>query len=119
MIVIPGLPVGKPRMTLADKWKRRPCVLRYREWADAARMAAFGNPLKKVRLQVATKIVVRAYFHTEKHENFSPHTQKPDGDNVLKSCCDALFENDQMIYDKHVLKFWTSGEPRIELDWGV
>jgi len=40
VITVPGNPVGKPRMTRKDKWAQRPCVLRYREWADRARAAA-------------------------------------------------------------------------------
>lgn len=42
--VVPGTPIGKPRMTQRDKWrvgpKARPCVQRYRDWADAIRQAA-------------------------------------------------------------------------------
>ena len=32
-----GEPVPKPRMTQRDKWAKRPCVLRYRMWADMVR----------------------------------------------------------------------------------
>ena len=28
-------PIGKPRMTRADKWKQRPAVMRYRAFCDA------------------------------------------------------------------------------------
>jgi len=103
-------------MTKRDKWKRRPCVLRYRDWADAARMEAFKQPFHKHRLTRATRITVEAYFHSLK--NVGPHLRKPDGDNILKSVCDALFENDEMIYDKRVMKWWTTGESRVEIEWG-
>ena len=36
-IYIPVTPVSKPRMTQRDKWKKRPCVLRYRAYCDALR----------------------------------------------------------------------------------
>ena len=38
--VVNGRPAPKPRMTQSDRWKQRPCVLRYREYADAIRAAA-------------------------------------------------------------------------------
>ena len=28
---IPGAPMGKPRMTKQDKWKKRACVVRFRK----------------------------------------------------------------------------------------
>ena len=31
---------------------------------------------------------------------------KPDGDNILKAVCDALFEEDSGIADERVQKFW-------------
>lgn len=31
-------PIGKPRMTRADKWKQRPPVMRYRMFCDEARL---------------------------------------------------------------------------------
>jgi len=32
-------PVPKPRQTRSDKWKQRPCVMRYRAFADEVRAA--------------------------------------------------------------------------------
>ena len=37
-------PIGKPRMTRRDKWAQRPCVLRYRAFADELRLAAGKLP---------------------------------------------------------------------------
>jgi Holliday junction resolvase RusA-like endonuclease len=84
-------PVAKPRMTQADKWKQRDCVLRYRAFCDEvrARMGAldlidtsitFGVPMpkswsKKKKLAMCGQ----------------PHTQKPDLSNFLKSIEDALY----------------------------
>lgn len=31
-------PIGKPRMTRADKWKQRPAVMRYRAFCDEVRL---------------------------------------------------------------------------------
>ncbi len=38
--------VGKPRMTQRDKWKKRPCVLRYRAFADELRLKV--GPIDRV-----------------------------------------------------------------------
>lgn len=40
-------PIGKPRMTRADKWKKRPAVMRYRAFCDEARLRKIN--LRRVR----------------------------------------------------------------------
>ncbi len=37
-------PIGKPRMTRADKWKQRPEVIRYRAFCDEARLRKIHLP---------------------------------------------------------------------------
>ncbi|MBC8923069.1 RusA family crossover junction endodeoxyribonuclease, partial [Escherichia coli] len=37
-------PLGKPRMTRADKWKQRPPVLRYRVFCDEVRLSGITLP---------------------------------------------------------------------------
>lgn len=121
--VVPGTPIGKPRQTQRDKWAKRPCVLRYREWADRARKA-----MKKAagidRLDTARKIVVMAYFPMPKswsgkqraEVRGTPHRQKPDGDNVIKSVCDSLVRKDETIYRKEIYKEWAiEGQERVEI----
>ena len=119
---IPGIPIGKPRMTRRDKWKQRPCVLAYRSWADSAR-AAFGKTEKVVLTQPTTLSIV-AYFSipaswsTYKKERAKniPHTVKPDFDNCIKAVADALFHNDQMICNAWCRKLYDDGRgPRIEV----
>lgn len=117
-IVVPGQPIGKPRQTQRDRWQQRPCVLRYRQWCDAARRAAQGKIPKSIE-----GITVRAYFampdswSNEKklHQDGKRHYQKPDWDNIGKAASDALIENDEIIAIGHVEKFWTLGEPRTEI----
>jgi Holliday junction resolvase RusA-like endonuclease len=118
--IIPGVPIGKPRQTRRDKWKQRPCVLRYREWADTAREAAGFT--QKNGLCLPLSLVVVAYFPMpaswSKAKQFAhkgqPHTSKPDADNVIKSVMDALFQNDEMIYRISCTKYWDDGHgPRV------
>lgn len=106
--VIPGDPIGKPRMTRSDKWNKRGCVVAYRGWADSARAAL--NRTTKLILEKPMQLSVEAHFAIPKsHKQTIPdnyHTVKPDGDNILKSVCDALFQNDQMVVVQTVTKYW-------------
>jgi Holliday junction resolvase RusA-like endonuclease len=119
-ITIPGPPMGKPRMTQRDKWAKRPCVLRYREWADKARDCAAkagGLPSpEKIR-----RITMMAYFSPPKslpkwrRELMlgALHRVKPDMDNILK-CMDALFTEDSAIPAGAIEKRWDE-TPRLEI----
>lgn len=110
-----GEPIGKPRMTQRDKWKKRPCVVAYRAWADAIRLTA--GSARKVRLDGAVSVSVTAYmsipssWSRKKREALAsqPHTVKPDMDNILKAVMDSLFENDECVYRQHGAKFWDDG----------
>jgi len=112
-----GDPVGKPRQTQRDKWMKRPCVMRYRTWADKARSSAPKDLLLEPMF-----VSVRAYIAIPKSLSKrrqaelkgEPHRSKPDGDNILKSVCDALFKRDEVIAEKRIVKFWDDGNsPRV------
>lgn len=117
-IVIPGTPIGKPRMTQRDKWATRDCVMRYRSWADKVRAMAGVLP--------ATELIDRldwvAYFEPPKSWSAkkqaaalgSLHRSKPDRDNIDKAVLDALFKSDSSIARGTIEKLW--GEPsRLEI----
>lgn len=123
-ITLLGEPMGKPRMTQRDKWQKRACVVRYREWADALRVAA--NIQEKVTVPYATSVVVEAYFSIppswpatrREMAPGTPHTVKPDGDNVLKAVLDALVANDQAVFRQTIGKYWDDGfGPRVEISF--
>lgn len=92
-------------MTVSDKWKQRPCVMRYRAFRDEVRF-------KKVFLPEQPHIIfympMPMSWSKKKAERMvhSPHTQKPDADNLVKALFDALFENDCHIWDFRVTKRW-------------
>lgn len=122
--VVRGVPVGKPRMTRKDRWAQRPCVLRYRDWADAARAAAGVGD--KIALTKATTLTFRAYLpmpeswsaHKREAMRGEPCLGKPDLDNLQKSLADALFANDECVYAGDQEKFWDDGSgPRMEVEW--
>lgn len=112
---IDGRAPGKPRMTQSDKWKKRPCVVAYRAWADRLREAAPKNlPLA----EHVEMVVVRAAYAPP--ESWSRKTKiahigqmmrsKPDGDNVAKSVCDALWSDDHKLGDILMQRRWGSDE---------
>jgi Holliday junction resolvase RusA-like endonuclease len=111
-------PVGKPRMTRADKWKTRPVVMRYRAFADELRLVAGRVPA------APGSLVVRAFFERpaswslKKHAEMAgkPHQSKPDADNVLKAVSDALYGEDKSIWHMRIEKFWADEHgPRTEV----
>jgi Holliday junction resolvase RusA-like endonuclease len=113
---IPGDPIGKPRMTQRDKWRRRPVVVAYRAWADVARLAA-SRVL--VKLAGGAPGVLRAQAFFEMPSSWprkrqaamagQPHRVKPDVDNVAKAILDALIQHDQVVHELHVTKRWDDG----------
>ena len=108
-------PVPKPRQTRSDKWKKRPCVMRYRAFADECRaknvqvescgsMIVFGMPMPK------------SWSKKKKAEmKGMPHQQKPDIDNLLKALLDAVHKDDAHIYSISVRKVWSSDDGYISI----
>lgn len=108
-VVIPGAPIGKPRMTRSDKWRKRPCVMKYRAWADHARLCVLQQVGKLppaaqvIQLQMVAqfepplKIGRRKLHANERAVMYGlPHREKPDWDNIAK-CQDSLYEDDKQI----------------------
>jgi Holliday junction resolvase RusA-like endonuclease len=117
-IVVPGEPVAKPRQTRSDKWKERPCVVRYREWADRARSAAGAIPLAAQHADIIIYLSIPQSISAKKREAMAgmPHTVKPDIDNLIKSSLDALLKRDQGIHEIRAKKRWEdAGGPRVEI----
>ena len=142
--IIEGDPVAKPRQTQRDRWRKRPCVVKYRKWADIARESFYKSYISLGARTVRTskqlretpiraehllkidpvRVIITAFFAfpktypKKKREGLKgkPHRLKPDGDNVLKAVSDALFKQDQRIAYMAVDKKWDDGYgPRIEV----
>lgn len=110
-VTLHGDPIGKPRMTQADKWRRRPCVLAYRAWADKARYAVRAAP-SSIGFHVDGQFVAGIYevswiafvampasWPKKKKEALRGqlHFGKPDRDNIDKAILDALFPDDRGV----------------------
>lgn len=120
-VTIPVVPLGKPRMTRRDKWAKRPCVMRYREYADALR-AAFKTESKMsdapLRLDWQAYFPMPESWSKSKKEQMrgAPHRQKPDRDNTDKGILDSLFAEDSTIAHGTLEKYWDDGlGPRLIL----
>jgi Holliday junction resolvase RusA-like endonuclease len=97
--------VPKPRMTRADKWKKRKCVVKYRDFKDRCREARVEIPES---LEVMFLIPMPPSWSNKKaaEMNGEPHQQKPDVDNLVKGLLDTLAE-DSNIWRVNAAKYWS------------
>lgn len=107
-IYLPITPVAKPRMTRSDKWKKRPCVLRYREYCDSLRSAWGEREFPAAGAHLSFHMPVPNSWSKKKKLEMmgEPHQQKPDVDNMIKAVLDALHIDDSHIYDIRGSKYW-------------
>lgn len=127
-LTIPGDPMGKPRMTRRDKWAKRDCVVRYRAWADAARLvlkSQGGIPDGAVIREVSWIAYFKmpgSWSNKKRAEMLhSPHRSKPDRDNIDKALLDALFKDgDEHITSGRIHKEWAeTGKLYVEITYDV
>lgn len=105
-------PMGKPRMTQRDKWKKRPCVLVYHAFKDYVRLS-----LASVDLSDVDGVSWDAFFSMPKSWSKKkkeamrgqPHQQKPDRDNIDKAILDALLKDDSVVWRGELYKYWDDG----------
>lgn len=112
------VPMGAPRMTKRDKWKRRPIVIRYRKFKDAIRAAAGIIPPPEIILSLSWTAFFSPPASWSVKKRIAAlgqlHRSKPDRDNIDKGILDALFEQDSGIASGQIEKRW--GEPsRLEV----
>jgi len=106
-------PVGKPRQTQQDKWKKRPCVVRYRAYADAVRAQAGGWSVPTDGFRIVFHVEAPK---TKQDRAGDAHHLKPDIDNLTKAFFDALEDEDKYIWDCRSTAYWCKmGEGRIQV----
>ena len=102
----PIIPVPKPRQTRADKYKKRPPVLRYRAFADECRLRKVHVPLYGAHITFVLPMP-KGWSDKKKIDmNQMPHQQKPDVDNLAKALFDAVYSDDSKIWDARITKIW-------------
>lgn len=104
---LPVTPIGKPRMTRSDKWKKRPAVVRYHEYKDALRELNLDE--LPPRFDITFNIPMPTSWSKKKQAEMfgKPHQQRPDIDNLLKAFLDALCIDDSYVYDVSMRKRWS------------
>lgn len=104
------LPISKPRQTRSDKWRKRPCVVVYRAFADELRLQASrqGFSLENGLAYEFHLPMPKSWSQKKQLEKLGQlHDQKPDLDNLLKSVWDSLAKEDKTIaYIGQVKKVW-------------
>ena len=105
-MLYPITPVPKPRQTRSDKWKKRPCVLRYRAFADEVRAANITLNAHGERVRFYIPMPASWGKKKKQRMQLTPHQQKPDIDNLLKAFLDAVFTDDSHVYDIQATKLW-------------
>ena len=96
-MIINITPVAKPRMTRSDKWKQRPCVIRYRAFCDELRLQYKDTLPDAVELSFRLPMPASWSEKKKSEMKWRPHKQKPDLDNLCKSVFDALCKDDSHI----------------------
>ena len=105
-LIYPIVPMGKPRMTRADKWKKRPEVMRYRAFCDEVRLRGVVLPESGAHITFVLPMPASWSKKKRQQHNGQPHQAKPDCDNMLKALMDALYEDDAHIWDCRITKVW-------------
>lgn len=99
------VPVPKPRMVQSDRWKKRPCVLRYRAFCDQVREAGveIGDTL-----DVTFALPMPNSWSQKKRDEHrgQPHRQRPDLDNLVKALADAVLSEDCTVHELRARKIW-------------
>ena len=93
-------------MTQRDRWAKRPAVVRYREFCDAAR--AVGLTLPEDGFWLVFWLPMPPTWSKAKRARMrgEPHTQRPDIDNLLKAALDAIYQEDAHIWRGGAEKRW-------------
>ena len=109
MITIAIDPMGAVRQTQADRWKKRPAVLKYRSFRDKIRQKCIDGGFELGEsFEILFYIAMPESWSKKKKERMfmQPHNQKPDIDNLIKSVMDALKKDDKKVWKIKALKSW-------------
>jgi len=106
MQIYPIRAVPKPTMTHADRWNKRPPVLRYRAYGDLLRWHRASLPTAYLLVACFTPPASLSGKKRLQMIGYS-HQVKPDASNLQKALEDHLMPNaDQKIYDGRCIKLW-------------
>jgi len=107
-----GDPVAKPRMTQADKWKKRPVVEKYWKFKDKIKAQAKAQGFKLGQAYKVIFYLPMPKSMSMKRKNVingKPHKIRPDLDNLIKSLNDCMLEEDGAVFYVTAQKKWGVG----------
>jgi Holliday junction resolvase RusA-like endonuclease len=94
-------------MTRGDKWNNRQCVVNYWNYKYKIQEQFSGKELPENYLLVFYLPMPKSWSQKKKNEKrHTPHTCRPDKDNLEKGFLDALYSEDSQIWDGRVIKLW-------------
>ena len=107
-------PCPKPRMTQADKWRKRQSVMKFFAFRDAVKQSEYMNPhdcLSLHSFEIEFHVPMPKSWSKKKKIEFNgkPHQQRPDLDNYLKAWKDSVYEEDAVVWRVKASKLWTDG----------
>jgi len=114
-------PCPKPRMTKADRWRKRQSVLKFFAFRDAVRQYKesfcvlrspyHAHDLEFESFEIEFHVPMPKSWSKKKRKDMagSPHQQRPDLDNYLKAWKDSVFEEDSVVWRVKASKVWTDG----------
>lgn len=99
-------PVAKPRMTQQDKWKKRPCVVKYYRFKDQIKLS--NIKLKDFGEHYVFILPMPKSWSNKKKQRMNgvPHQSIRDSDNIQKALWDACLKEDKGIFDYRCSKYW-------------
>ena len=118
VITINVAPCSKPRMTQADKWKKRPSVVKFFAFRDAIKQSTIHNiALESFDIEFYIQMPKSWSKKKKKLHNGNPHKQRPDLDNYIKAWCDSVFEEDSVVWRFKASKRWTDKPGHIKVSY--
>ena len=108
-------PCPKPRMTRADKWKKRQSVVKFFAFRDAVRQFQETHAISWWSFDIEFHVPMPKSWSKKKQalHNGQPHNQRPDLDNYLKAWKDSVYEEDAVVWRIKATKLWTDGSGHI------
>lgn len=85
-------------MTQSDKWKKRPPVVKYFEYANTLKSLDIDVKWEPLSLHFVMPMP-KSWSKKKKAEMIGkPHKQKPDLDNLIKAFQDAVLKEDSIVW---------------------
>ena len=107
---IPMHPMGAPRQTRSDIWKKRKVVVLYRAWRDKLMYHMLNQGFSTIDLAHVARVDVLGFYPIPKSWSQSKSRKhaghlmrnRSDADNLTKAVCDTLYRDSSRVADSVV-----------------